>query len=70
MAADDPDIDEWVQCQSTSLHVLYGHSARVWDVNLLTDVIISVGEVSHKRAGFLFLFLYVFFVYIKNIFLF
>ena len=26
-------------------HTLYGHSARVWDVRMLRDVIISVGEV-------------------------
>ena len=24
---------------------LYGHSARVWDVRMLRDVIVSVGEV-------------------------
>ena len=25
--------------------VLYGHTARVWDSQLLDDVIVSVGEV-------------------------
>lgn len=24
---------------------LYGHTARVWDARLMTDVIVSIGEV-------------------------
>ncbi|OWF38296.1 WD repeat-containing protein 6-like [Mizuhopecten yessoensis] len=39
-------LDWWQQCQSTELFVLYGHSARVWDVKILTSSIVSVGEDS------------------------
>ncbi|CAC5398690.1 unnamed protein product [Mytilus coruscus] len=46
MAIDDLDIEDWTGCQSTPLHVLYGHSARVWDINLLSNVMISIGEDS------------------------
>ncbi|XP_071154129.1 tRNA (34-2'-O)-methyltransferase regulator WDR6-like [Mytilus edulis] len=46
MVTDDLDIEDWTGCQSTPLHVLYGHSARVWDINLLSNVMISIGEDS------------------------
>ncbi|XP_033756154.1 LOW QUALITY PROTEIN: WD repeat-containing protein 6-like [Pecten maximus] len=39
-------LDWWHHCQSTELFVLYGHSARVWDVKILTSTIVSVGEDS------------------------
>lgn len=45
MTLDDLELADWISCESTPLHVLFGHSARVWDVNLLSDVMISVGEV-------------------------
>ena len=48
MVTDDLDIEDWTRCQSTPLHVLYGHSARVWDINLLSNVMISIGEVITK----------------------
>ena len=45
MATSNLDLEDWKQCQNTPLHVLYGHSARVWDINLLSHVMISIGEV-------------------------
>ncbi|XP_069139917.1 tRNA (34-2'-O)-methyltransferase regulator WDR6-like [Argopecten irradians] len=39
-------LDWWHHCESTELFVLYGHSARVWDVKILTSAIVSVGEDS------------------------
>jgi len=43
-------LDSWESVQSELLHVLYGHSARVWDVKLLTDCFVSVGEVGISLA--------------------
>lgn len=39
-------LELWENCSSTCVHVLYGHSARVWDVRLLTSTLVSVGEDS------------------------
>ncbi|XP_060064987.1 WD repeat-containing protein 6-like [Ylistrum balloti] len=39
-------LDWWRCCSSTELLVLYGHSARVWDVKILPSLIVSVGEDS------------------------
>ena len=36
---------DWENMETSLLHVLYGHSARVWDVRLMTNVFVSVGEV-------------------------
>ena len=35
---------EWAAASFTELHTLYGHTARVWDVKLCKNSIISVGE--------------------------
>ncbi|KAL4231612.1 WD repeat-containing protein 6 [Mactra antiquata] len=39
-------VKDWENIESILLHVLYGHSARVWDVTLLTNTFVSVGEDS------------------------
>lgn len=44
-------LELWENCSSTCVHVLYGHSARVWDVRLLTSTLVSVGEVHHYSSG-------------------
>ena len=45
--SDDRSIRLWSLDGSSSeaVLVLYGHTARVWDCQLLDDVIVSVGEV-------------------------
>ncbi|XP_046362387.2 WD repeat-containing protein 6-like [Haliotis rufescens] len=40
----DPSISDWCEMESRSLLTLYGHSARVWDIELLADIFVSVGE--------------------------
>ncbi|KAL3864776.1 hypothetical protein ACJMK2_006430 [Sinanodonta woodiana] len=42
--SDALSLGDWHLVQSSLLHVMYGHLARVWDVKLLSDKIISVGE--------------------------
>lgn len=37
--------EDWATATSEVVHVLYGHSARVWRARLLTTGIISIGEV-------------------------
>uniref|UniRef100_K1QY02 tRNA (34-2'-O)-methyltransferase regulator WDR6 n=1 Tax=Magallana gigas TaxID=29159 RepID=K1QY02_MAGGI len=39
-------LESWENSSCTCVHVLYGHSARVWDVRLLTCTLVSVGEDS------------------------
>ena len=39
------EVFDWENAVFLPLHVLYGHSARVWDVKLLNDCIVSIGEV-------------------------
>ena len=41
----EESLQDWEKMDSSLLHVLYGHSARVWDVKLLTKNFVSVGEV-------------------------
>ncbi|KAK3598434.1 hypothetical protein CHS0354_014057 [Potamilus streckersoni] len=41
---DSLSLSAWHLVQSSLLHVMYGHLARVWDVKLLSDKIISIGE--------------------------
>ena len=36
---------DWQSVQFSLQHVLYGHTARVWDVRLLDNCFVSVGEV-------------------------
>jgi hypothetical protein len=38
-------LKDWKEMETSLLHVLYGHSARVWDVKLLSTSFVSVGEV-------------------------
>lgn len=35
---------DWLSVTFELIHVLYGHSARVWDAALLSDFIVSVAE--------------------------
>ena len=42
----DGNLKDWNSAAFEPLHVLYGHSARVWDVKFLSTEIISIGEVS------------------------
>ena len=35
----------WTRVDSTFLHTLFGHTARVWGVRFLLDQLVSVGEV-------------------------
>ena len=44
--SDDIDLCAWQGASFTVQLVLYGHSARVWDVYILKNSLISVGEVS------------------------
>ena len=39
-------LTAWENIETSLLHVLFGHSARVWDVRLMSSVFVSVGEVS------------------------
>ena len=47
----DYSLCDWENMETSLLHVLYGHSARVWDVRLMTNVFVSVGEVSIVLEG-------------------
>ena len=47
----DGSLTDWENIETSLIHVLYGHSARVWDVKLMSKVFVSVGEV----GDFLFL---------------
>ena len=38
-------LHSWENMETSLMHVLYGHSARVWDVRLMTKVVVSIGEV-------------------------
>lgn len=42
----NPSLTDWEKMDTSLLHVLYGHSARVWDVRLLSASFVSVGEVT------------------------
>lgn len=42
----DLTLQDWEKMETSLLHVLYGHSARVWDVRLLSTSFVSVGEDS------------------------
>ncbi|XP_013403103.1 WD repeat-containing protein 6 [Lingula anatina] len=39
-------MDVWCRMQYELKHVMYGHSARVWDVKLLRELLVTVGEDS------------------------
>ena len=39
-------VESWENCSCVCVQVLYGHSARVWDVRLLSSTLVSVGEVN------------------------
>ena len=41
----DLPVTSWQQATFTVQHVLYGHTARVWDVSILNSSYVSVGEV-------------------------
>ncbi|XP_067657544.1 tRNA (34-2'-O)-methyltransferase regulator WDR6-like isoform X2 [Haliotis asinina] len=40
----DPSISDWCGMESSPLLTLYGHSARVWDIELLAEIFVSIGE--------------------------
>ena len=42
-------LTRWEDVSFEELCVFYGHSARVWGVRLLDDVIVSIGEVNFKQ---------------------
>ena len=35
---------DWAEATFHLMHVLYGHAARVWDLRLLNEYIVTVGE--------------------------
>ena len=42
--SDDRSIRLWSVSDETCLHVLYGHTARVWDAQYTDENIVSIGE--------------------------
>ncbi|XP_046542365.1 WD repeat-containing protein 6-like [Haliotis rubra] len=40
----DPSVSAWCGMESSPLLTLYGHSARVWDIELLAEIFVSIGE--------------------------
>lgn len=42
----EPTIEDWRSVKYDLILLLYGHSARVWDVALAATYFASVGEVS------------------------
>ena len=42
----DWTISNWVRATFDLIHILYGHTARVWQAVLLSNGLVSVGEVS------------------------
>jgi hypothetical protein len=39
------NLSDWVNMNFTKVYQLYGHTARVWDVQLLDQYFITIGEV-------------------------
>ena len=46
MLSSDRMLTHWEDVSFEELCVFYGHSARVWGAKLLTDHIVSIGEVN------------------------
>ena len=44
-------VELWENCGCVCVQVLYGHSARVWDVRLLSATLVSIGEVKFTCTG-------------------
>ena len=42
----DSSVNDWSQSRFDHLFTVYGHTSRIWKVVLMSDVFVSVGEVS------------------------